>query len=80
MQVLSVLKTIKIMACFQAESNLLKSPAIPIEMQVLMVTSAVSLQTHLVSKADSSQSMEATIQPLNSNAEANPSLETARRV
>lgn len=55
-------------------------PRYPFEMRVLMVVSAVSLQTHLVSKADSSQSTEVTNQPLNSNAETNRSLETARRV
>lgn len=80
MQVLSVLKYIKIMAFFQAEGDLPKSPDTRVEMHVLMVVSAVSLQTHLVSKADSSQSTEATNQPLNSNAETNRSLETARRV
>lgn len=80
MQVLSVLKYMKIMAFFQAEGDLPKSPDICAEMHVLMVASAASLQTHLVSKADSSQSTEATKQLLNSNIETNQSLETARRV
>ena len=64
----------------QAESDLPKSPDTRIEMPMLMVVSAVSMQTHLVSKADSSEAMETINQPLSSNAETNRSLETARRV
>ena len=68
------------MTFFQAEGDLPKSPDTRIEMPMLMVVSAVSLQTHLVSKADSSQATETINQPLSSNAETNRSLETARRV
>lgn len=68
-QVLSVLKYIKIMAFFQAEGDLPKAPDAPVEMHVLMVISAIGLQTHLLSEADSSGSTAAANQPLNSNAE-----------
>lgn len=49
MQVLSVLKYIKMMAFFQAEGGLPKSPDTPAEVHVLMVVPAVGLQTCLVS-------------------------------
>lgn len=63
----------------QAERDLPKYPDIPFEVCVLLLSSSVSLQTHLVSRADSFQCMGATHQQCNSNTKTNGSLETAGR-
>lgn len=52
---------------FQAERDLPKYPHIPVEMCVLLLSSSISLQTRLVSRADSSQYTGATNQQCNSN-------------